>query len=47
MLQLLRDERGKPSLAVRGLAAAVALGLIALAAPAVVAVMRWASALLF
>ena len=47
MLQLLRDDRGKPSVTVRVLAGAVALGMLALAAPALVVVLRWASDLLF
>jgi hypothetical protein len=46
MLQLLRDDRGKPSVAVRVLAGAVVLGMLALAAPALVFALHWASDLL-
>jgi hypothetical protein len=47
MLALLRDARGRPSLAVRALAVAVVLGMLVLAAPALVPVLRWASSLMF
>ena len=47
MLPLLRDPRGRPSTTVRLLAAAVVLGMILLAAPALVPVLRWATALVF
>lgn len=43
VLQLLRDDRGKPSLTVRLLAGIVVVGMLAIAAPALVAVLRWAS----
>ena len=41
MLPALRDSRGKPALGLRVLAGLVALGMLALAAPAVVPVLRW------
>lgn len=47
MLPALRDEHGKPAAPLRLLAALVALGMLALAAPAVVAVLGWAAGLLF
>ena len=47
MLPLLRDDRGKPSVTVRVLAGAVVLGMLLIAAPALVPVLRWASDLLF
>ncbi len=42
MLPLLRDDRGKPSVTVRVLAAAVLLGMLLLAAPALVPLLQWA-----
>jgi hypothetical protein len=47
VLPLLRDDRGKPSVTVRLLAGAVVLGMLAIAAPALVVVLRWASDLFF
>lgn len=47
MLTKLRDDRGRPSIAVRALAVAVAVGMLLLAAPALLPVLRWASSLLF
>jgi len=47
VLPLLRDDRGKPSATVRLLAGAVVVGMLALAAPALVPVLRWASEILF
>jgi hypothetical protein len=47
VLQLLRDDRGKPSVTVRLLAGVVVVGMLAIAAPALVAVLRWASSLFF
>jgi hypothetical protein len=47
MLSLLRDDRGKPSVTVRVLAGAVVLGMLLIAAPALIPVLRWASDLLF
>jgi hypothetical protein len=47
VLPLLRDERGKPSVTVRVLALTVVLGMLLLAAPALVPVLRWASDLFF
>jgi hypothetical protein len=51
MLPLLRDERGKPSVTVRVLAVAVVLGMLLLAAPALmpvlVPVLQWAGDLVF
>lgn len=41
MLPALRDERGKPAGPLRLVAALVVLGMLALAAPAVVPVVRW------
>lgn len=41
MLPALRDSRGKPTTALRVVAGLVAVGMIALAAPAVVPVVRW------
>lgn len=47
MLQLLRDDRGKPSVTVRVLAGAVVLGMLLIAAPALVPVLQWAGDLFF
>jgi hypothetical protein len=47
VLPLLRDDRGKPSVTVRVLAATVVLGMLLLAAPALVPVLRWAGDLFF
>lgn len=47
MLQLLRDDRGKPSVTVRVLAGAVVLGMLLIAAPALVPLLQWASDLFF
>lgn len=41
VLPALRDSRGKPAAPLRLLALLVALGMLALAAPAVVPVLRW------
>lgn len=41
MLPALRDSRGKPAAPVRLVALLVAVGMLALAAPAVVPVVRW------
>ena len=41
MLPALRDSRGKPATPVRLLALLVAVGMLALAAPAVVPLVRW------
>lgn len=43
MLPALRDQRGKPSASLRLVAALVALGLLTLAAPVLVPLLRWAS----
>ena len=43
MLPALRDHRGKPSAPLRLLAALVVVGMLALAAPVLVPVLRWAS----
>lgn len=42
MLPALRDHTGKPAAPLRLLAALVALGLLMLAAPALIPVVRWA-----
>ena len=42
MLGRLQDRRGAPSLRTRGLAALVLLGVLLLAAPGLIAVLRWA-----
>jgi hypothetical protein len=47
MLSLLRDHRGRPSATVRLLAALVVLGMLLLAAPALMPVLRWAGDLVF
>jgi hypothetical protein len=47
MLPLLRDDRGRPSVAVRVLAAAVVLGMLGLVTPALLPLFRWATGLLF
>jgi hypothetical protein len=47
MLSSLRDNQGKPSGSVRLLAFAVALGMLMLAAPALVPILRWAGNLVF
>jgi hypothetical protein len=41
VLPALRDSRGKPAAPLRIVALLVALGLLALAAPAIVPVVRW------
>ncbi len=46
MLPALRDARGKPAGPLRLLAALVALGMLALAAPVLVPVVRWAADML-
>lgn len=46
MLPALRDQRGKPSAPLRLVAALVVLGMLTLAAPVIVPVLRWASGLL-
>lgn len=43
MLPALRDNRGQPSAPLRVLAALVVLGMLTLAAPVLVPVLRWAS----
>jgi hypothetical protein len=43
VLPALRDHRGKPSAPLRLLAALVVVGMLALAAPVLVPVLRWAS----
>jgi hypothetical protein len=43
VLPALRDHRGKPSAPLRLVAALVALGLLTLAAPVLVPLLRWAS----
>jgi hypothetical protein len=47
MLRLLRDPRGRPSVTVRLLAALVVLGMLLIAAPALMPVLRWAGSLVF
>ncbi len=46
MLPALRNSRGKPAAPLRLLAALVVLGLLVLAAPVLVPLLRWASAAL-
>lgn len=46
MLPALRDSRGKPAGPLRVLAVLVAIGLLMLAAPVLVPVVRWAAGLL-
>ena len=46
MLPALRDHRGKPAGPLRLVAALVALGLLMLAAPVLVPLLRWASSAL-
>jgi hypothetical protein len=46
MLPALRDHRGKPAGPLRLLAALVLVGLLMIAAPVLVPVLRWASSLL-
>jgi hypothetical protein len=43
VLPALRDQRGKPSTPLRLVAALVVLGMLTLAAPVLIPVMRWAS----
>ena len=43
VLPALRDNRGKPSAPLRVLAALVVLGLLTLAAPVLVPLLRWAT----
>ncbi len=47
MLPALRDSRGKPAAPLRLLAALVVLGMLAIAAPAVVPLLRWVSGTFF
>ncbi len=47
MLSLLRDHRGRPAATVRLLAVAVVLGMLLLAAPVLVPVVRWATGAIF
>lgn len=47
MLPALRDQRGKPAVPLRVLAVLIVLGMLAIAAPAVVPLMRWVVATLF
>lgn len=46
MLPALRDNRGKPAAPLRLLAVLVVLGMIMLAAPVLVPLVRWASGLI-
>ena len=46
MLPALRDHRGKPAGPLRLLAALVLVGMLMIAAPVLVPVLRWASSLL-
>lgn len=41
MLPALRDSRGRPNVLLRVLAGLVVLGMLAIAAPAVIPVLRW------
>jgi hypothetical protein len=43
VLPALRDQRGKPSTPLRLVAALVVLGMLTLAAPVLIPLMRWAS----
>jgi hypothetical protein len=43
VLPALRDQRGKPSAPLRLVAALVVVGLLALAAPVLIPLLRWAS----
>jgi hypothetical protein len=47
MLPALRDARGKPAAPLRLLAVLVAVGMLVLAAPVLVPVLRWATDLLW
>ncbi|MDQ1643113.1 MAG: hypothetical protein QOJ90_2464 [Actinomycetota bacterium] len=47
MLPALRDPRGKPAGPMRLLAALVVLGMLVLAAPVLIPVIRWATHLVF
>ena len=47
MLPLLRDHRGRPAATVRLLAVAVVLGMLLIAAPVLVPVVRWATSAVF
>jgi hypothetical protein len=47
MLGTLRDHRGKPAGTVRLLAIAVVLGMLLLAAPVLIPLLRWAGNLMF
>lgn len=47
MLPALRDDRGKPAGPLRLLAGLVVLGMLAIAAPALVPLLRWVVGLLF
>ena len=47
MLPALRDPRGKPAAPIRLLAVLVVLGMILIAAPILVPVVRWATATFF
>ena len=46
MLPALRDARGKPAAPLRLLAVLIVLGMLTLAAPVLVPLLRWASAAL-
>jgi hypothetical protein len=46
MLPALRDTRGKPNAPLRALAVLVVVGMLAVAAPVVVPLVRWAAGLL-
>lgn len=47
MLQLLRDHRGKPAAPMRLLALAVVVGMLLIAAPALVVLLHWVRELFF
>jgi hypothetical protein len=47
MLPMLRDPRGKPAAPMRLLALAVVVGMLLIAAPALVVLLRWTRDLLF
>jgi hypothetical protein len=47
MLPSLRDQRGKPAAPLRLLAVLVVIGMLVLAAPVLVPLLRWAAGLVF
>jgi hypothetical protein len=47
MLPALRDRRGKPAAPMRLLAVLIVLGMLVLAAPVLIPVLRWATDLVF